>query len=98
MKLSHAQVKHSSQTHLMGTVTVTHRLGADDVFFVAPVTDPTKNFVADDAEVPGTRYYTTNLVAEVAFKDLQDGNELLEVFTGRNLSSLTEHLIRNTRK
>lgn len=97
MKLSHAQVKHSSATHLMGCATLSHKRGADDVFFVAPVTNPEKTFEQSDIEVPGTRFYTTNLVAETSFKDLQDGRELVDALTGRDLSGITEHCIRNTK-
>lgn len=97
MKLSHAQIKHSSQSHLMGTATLVHKRGADDVFFVAPNNNPEKAFEPSDAEAPGTRYYNTNLVAETAFKDLQDGRELVDALTGRDLPSITEHCIRNTR-
>ena len=97
MKLSNAQIKTASDTHMLGTVTLTHKSGVDDAFFVAPVTTPGKVFEGIDVEVPGTQFYSTALVSEVAFKDLSQGIKLEGALQGRDLGSFTEHCIKNTR-
>jgi hypothetical protein len=97
MKLSNAQIKTSSDTHMLGTVTLTHKSGEDAAFFVAPVAVPGKVFEETDVEVPGTQFYSTALVSEVAFKDLSQGLKLEGALQGRDLGSFTEHCIRNRR-
>lgn len=98
MKLSNAQLQQSSETHLMGTATLIHKSGEDEVFFVAPVSVTGKVFEEGDAEAYGTQYHTSKFVAEVAFKDLSRGEKLLTSLKGQDLPSLTEHCIRNTRR
>lgn len=97
MKLSNARSKSACETHVLGTVTITHSKGDDQVFFVAPTTTPGKVFEEKDASVPGTQYYVTELVSDIAFDDLSKGKELLTGLKGRDLSDITDHCVKNYR-
>lgn len=94
MTIANAVVNKFTTTHIMGTATLTHKQGAEQVLFVAPMP---KNFV--NGQTPeldnDARYYSSPLVADTAFIDLGRDAKTVPAFEGRKLSDMQDHLAKN---
>lgn len=94
MSIANAVVNKYTATHIMGTATLTHKQGAEEVLFVAPMP---KDFIRHQAPNLDNeaRYYSSPLVAATAFDDLSKDAQTVPAFSGRKLPEMREHLERN---